>query len=126
MYKRQLLLATGLAWALTGAGGHLLVALLAGILLLDVGVQGVHVLNQAAIYGYPASVRSRVTTAYMSAYFCGGTAGSGLAVPLYDRAGWLGVCAAGALLAVCAAALWLTDRVPGPTAVPTHHHTTTH
>lgn len=112
-----------LAWAVLSPGGHL-AALLLGIIALDLGVQGLHVLNQARIYTLGESVRSRVTTAYMTAYFLGGAAGSALGAVLYPYAGWGGVCAGGAVLAVAAIGLWLTDRDgraasrPG-TAVPT-------
>ncbi|MCX4745324.1 MFS transporter [Kitasatospora sp. NBC_01287] len=113
-----LLLTVGLGWALL-AGGRQLLPLIGGILLLDLGVQGINVLNQARIYAYPAAVRSRVTTAYMTAYFLGGAAGASVATPLYDRAGWAGIWSAGLLLTAIAAALWLTDRRAAPPTEPT-------
>ncbi|WP_405783052.1 MFS transporter [Streptomyces sp. NBC_00859] len=114
-----LLLVVGAAWALTAGGGNL-VLLIAGILVLDIGVQGVHVLNQARIYGYPARIRSRVTTAYMTSYFLGGSVGGALGVSLYTAAGWGGVCAAGGVLTAAALLLWLTERhrTPAGTAAP--------
>lgn len=108
-----LLLTVGIAWALL-TGGHHLLPLIAGILLLDAGAQGVNVLNQARIYAYPAAVRSRVTTAYMTAYFLGGAAGAGVATTLYSEAGWSGSCLSGLGLAVLAGGLWLTDRRAAP------------
>jgi predicted MFS family arabinose efflux permease len=108
-----LLAVIGLAWALL-AHGSSLVAVIAGILILDVGVQGVHVLNQARIYGYVPKIRSRVTTAYMTAYFLGGAGGSGLAAMLYPRWGWEGISVAGGALTVLALVLWGTERVRYP------------
>ncbi|QFZ17788.1 MFS transporter [Saccharothrix syringae] len=105
-----LVLLLAVAWAANAAGATLLVPLLVGIVLLDIGVQGVHVLNQTRIYTYPDAVRSRVTTAYMTSYFLGGALGGGLAVLLVQRAGWPGVCVAGGVLALLAGALWVTDR----------------
>ncbi|MGH4031249.1 MFS transporter [Actinomycetota bacterium Odt1-20B] len=102
------LLAIGLAWALAAGGGHLAL-LIAGILVLDIGVQGIHVLNQARILGYRPEIRSRVTTAYMTAYFLGGSVGGALGVRLYADTGWGGVCAAGGVLMAAALVLWLTE-----------------
>ncbi|GAA1293676.1 MFS transporter [Saccharothrix xinjiangensis] len=109
-----LVLLLAVAWAANAAGATLLVPLLVGIVLLDVGVQGVHVLNQTQIYAYPDAVRARVTTAYMTSYFLGGALGGGLAVLLVQHAGWTGVCVAGGVLALLAAALWATDRGIAP------------
>jgi predicted MFS family arabinose efflux permease len=110
-----LVLVLGASWAALG-GGRNLALLIVGILLLDIGVQGLHVLNQARIYTYGPEVRSRVTTAYMSSYFLGGSLGGAIAVPLYDSAGWGGVCVAGAVLTALAAAVWLTDRTAARSA----------
>jgi predicted MFS family arabinose efflux permease len=108
-----LLGAIAASWALL-LGETTLALVVAGILLLDIGVQGVHVLNQARIYGYRPQIRSRVTTAYMSAYFLGGSAGGALAVTLHPLLGWSGVCAAGGALALTGVALWATERVRTP------------
>ncbi|GHE12645.1 MFS transporter [Streptomyces alanosinicus] len=114
-----LLLVIGAAWALSAGGTGSLALLIAGILVLDIGVQGVHVLNQARMYGYPAHIRSRVTSAYMTAYFLGGSLGGALGVALYTAAGWAGVCATGGTLTILALLLWLTDRHRSPTGQET-------
>ncbi|MGD9484799.1 MFS transporter [Streptomyces sp. TRM70308] len=118
-----LLAVIGLSWALM-SGYTVLALVIVGILLLDIGVQGVHVLNQARIYGYPPQVRSRITTAYVTAYFLGGSAGGALAVLLYPQWGWSAVCAAGGVLTVLALILWVTDRTtpPVPAAAPAPGH----
>lgn len=97
------------SWAVLAAEAHL-VPLLIGIVLLDLGVQGLHVLNQARIYSIGARVHSRVTTAYMVGYFAGGTFGSGLAIVVYQHGGWGGVCLSGVVLGAVSIVLWLTDR----------------
>jgi predicted MFS family arabinose efflux permease len=50
-------------------GRHDLGMLIVGILVLDIGVQGLQVTNQSMIYQLGHSVRSRVTSAYMVCYF---------------------------------------------------------
>ncbi len=66
-----------------------------GIVVLDMGAQGLHVTNQAVIYRNHPEARSRTTTVYMFTFFIGGTIGSALASELYGAYGWSGVCALG-------------------------------
>ncbi len=86
-------------------GAHHLGWLLAGVLLLDLGVQGLHITNQSEVYRLDAQARSRLTTAYMTCYFLGGAAGSALGSVLWSAFGWGGVCSAGGALGLAAVAL---------------------
>jgi predicted MFS family arabinose efflux permease len=95
------------SWGLLDLGARTLAPLLAGIVLLDLGAQALHISNQSAIYALPAQAHSRVNTAYMVAYFAGGAAMSATATVVYAGARWNGVCALGALTAVAGAATWL-------------------
>ncbi|AOI69452.1 MFS transporter [Burkholderia ubonensis] len=101
------------SFALIAAGAHSLAALIAGILLLDVGVQGMHISNQSVIYGLAGDARSRVTTIYLTSYFIGGALGSFAASVAFGADGWRGVCAAGAVLAGALIALWLASQRVG-------------
>jgi predicted MFS family arabinose efflux permease len=58
--------------------GQSIWGLVAGVVVLDVGVQSGHVANQARIYGAFPQARSRANTVYMVSYFVGGAAGSTL------------------------------------------------
>lgn len=51
------------SWPLLAWGGHSLAALLAGIVALDLGVQGNHITSQSLIFGLDPEARSRLTTA---------------------------------------------------------------
>ncbi|MFT4247761.1 MAG: MFS transporter [Pseudomonas sp.] len=93
------------AWALLAAAPHSLAALIGGVLLLDVAVQGVHIGNQSVIYRLDPAARNRITSAYITCYFIGGAAGSSAGASAYALAGWNGVVAVGAALAVLAL-LW--------------------
>jgi predicted MFS family arabinose efflux permease len=102
-------------WGLLALGRTTLIPLMIGIVILDAGVQGTHITNQAAIYVLSPELRSRLTTAYMVAYFLGGTAGTLLATLAYDAGGWDAVCGVGAGIMVVALGLWgLTRRVGAP------------
>jgi predicted MFS family arabinose efflux permease len=72
-------------------------ALIIGIVLLDIGVQGLQVTNQSTIYRLSAQARSRITAAYMVIYFIGGAVGSAVAGSVYASGGWGRVCLLGAL-----------------------------
>jgi predicted MFS family arabinose efflux permease len=78
-----------------------LAGLIAGVILLDLGVQGVHISNQARVYALPPALHSRLNTVYMVSYFLCGALGSLLGSWAWGRWGWSGVCAVGvAMLAV--------------------------
>ena len=76
--------------------GRRLAGLIAGVILLDLGVQAGHVANQTRIYALVPEARSRLNTVYMVTYFLGGALGSALGAWGWSRWGWNGVCAAGA------------------------------
>jgi len=103
-------------WGLLALGKTQLVPLMIGIVVLDAGVQGTHITNQSVIYVLAPELRSRLTTAYMVAYFLGGTAGTLLATLSYDAGGWEAVCAVGAAIMVVAFGLWGLTRRVGVTA----------
>ena len=94
------------SWGIMALGKSSVIALIAGIALLDLGVQGLHISNQSAIYSLRPEARSRLTTAYMVAYFLGGAALSAITAALYASAGWGGVCILGAVTALLALGVW--------------------
>jgi predicted MFS family arabinose efflux permease len=104
------LVAVVASWGLLALGGSSLVALIAGIVLLDLGVQGAHISNQTAIYRLRPQARSRLTTAYMVSVFLGGIAGSLLSASVYGTGGWSAVCVLGAGVAGCAVIVWGVTR----------------
>jgi predicted MFS family arabinose efflux permease len=90
-------------------GRHSLLALIVGIVVLDVGVQGLQVTNQSLIYRLAPEARSRVTSSYMVCYFAGGAAGSAVSGSVYDAAGWAGVCVLGGAVGLVATAIGVFD-----------------
>ncbi len=98
------------SWGVLALGKTSLVALIIGIALLDLGVQGLHISNQSAIYALRPEARSRLTTAYMVAYFLGGAALSAISAALYGAAGWGGICLLGAATALLALVGWVVTE----------------
>jgi predicted MFS family arabinose efflux permease len=70
---------------------HLL-ALVVGVVVLDMGAQMTQVANQTRIFGLVPSARSRLNTVYMTVYFTGAAAGSALATIAWVHWRWNGVC----------------------------------
>jgi predicted MFS family arabinose efflux permease len=97
-------------------GRHHLAPLVVGILVLDVGVQGLQVTNQSLIYRLAPHARSRVNSAYMVCYFAGGALGSAVGSAVYEHHRWTGVCVLGAVIGLVATAAAVVDalRTPAP------------
>jgi hypothetical protein len=72
-------------------------ALIVGILVLDLTVQGVHITNQTVIYRVKPEARNRLTAGYMTSYFIG-AAGSLISASAWQHAGWAVFAASGQLL----------------------------
>ncbi len=97
------------SWALTAAGRSSLAALVLGIAILDLGVQGAQITNQSVIYMLAPEARSRITTAYMTALFASAAICSALASTLYEAGGWDAVSVLGAALAGVGVLAWLAQ-----------------
>jgi predicted MFS family arabinose efflux permease len=96
---------TLLSFAVMGAGGLTLLALIAGVVAMDLGVQSSHVSNQTRIYAIDPQARSRLNMVYMVCYFTGGAVGSYLGSVAWHWVGWWGVCGYGAATQVIALAV---------------------
>ena len=95
-----------LSWAAIWYGHVSVLALIVGILVLDLTVQGVHITNQTVIYRVKPEARNRLTAGYMTSYFIGGAAGSLISASAWQHAGWSGVCAIGAIVATINLLVW--------------------
>ncbi len=95
-----------LSWAAIWYGHVSVLALIVGILVLDLTVQGVHITNQTVIYRVKPEARNRLTAGYMTSYFIGGAAGSLISASAWQHAGWAGVCAVGAVMAILNLLVW--------------------
>lgn len=99
------------SFALLAAGRTSLGMLLAGIVVLDIGTQGMQITNQAVIYALRPEARSRINSAYMFCYFVGGAVGSVAAGSVLAAAGWYGVCWLGAGFGALTLGMTVVDRL---------------
>jgi predicted MFS family arabinose efflux permease len=100
-----------LAWLPIALVRSSLLALVIGLVLLDLAVQAVHVTSQSIIYRIDPAARSRLVAVYMVFYSIGSAAGSIASTAVYAWAGWTGVCLLGAAVSCTGLVLWVwTDR----------------
>jgi predicted MFS family arabinose efflux permease len=104
------LLVTAGSIALLAIGARQLWALIAGILIADLGIQAVHIQNQQLIFAIDPAARSRINTGYMVSYFIGGAIGSATTGLVYGADGWSGVMVLGACYSGAGLVLWLISE----------------
>ncbi|MGE7616217.1 MFS transporter [Paenibacillus sp. NPDC101420] len=105
-----LLLLTLIAYGFFGLAGFTIWSLIAGVIILDLGVQGSQVSNQTRIYALEPAARSRINTVFMVSTFTGGAIGSTLGSFAWQHWGWNGVCLMGGMLIVAAICIWIVYR----------------
>jgi predicted MFS family arabinose efflux permease len=105
-----------LAWLLIAQLYQSILWLIAGVLVIDFGLQAVHVTNQAMIYRVRPEAQNRLTAAYMIFYSIGSAVGSSAATVVYAHAGWSGVCVTGALISLVTLVFWAATLKVTPKA----------
>ena len=97
---------------LGGIQGNLIV-LLAGALLLDLGVTGNLIVGQRAVNHLGDEHRSRLNGLYVAGFYAGGVMGSALAAFAFAHAGWGAVSAIGLALGLVAILYFATEVIRG-------------
>jgi predicted MFS family arabinose efflux permease len=105
-----------LAWIPIALLPQSILWLIAGVILIDFGLQAVHVTNQGMIYRVRPEAQSRLTAIYMVFYSLGSAIGSFTSTMVYAHSGWPGVCLTGAGLSVLTLAFWAVTSPMTPTA----------
>jgi len=101
------------SWAFTYFAGETYWGLIVGVILVDLGVQSSHIMNQTNYFLIKSNAVNRLNTVYMVCYFIGGSLGTLLASIGWQYAQWDGVCFVGASFGVLAliAHLLFSNRV---------------
>ncbi|WP_100841712.1 MFS transporter [Flavobacterium sp. 5] len=76
------------------------IGIIVGIVLIDVGIQSVHISNQTRVYSLLPEARNRLNTVFMSFSFLGTAGGSAYGLLLWKLGGWHAVTIGGAVLAL--------------------------
>jgi len=98
-----------ISWGFTYFAGETYWGLIVGVILVDLGVQSSHIMNQTNYFLIKTNAVNRLNTVYMVCYFIGGSLGTWLASVAWHYAQWDGVCFVGAsfgLLALIAHVLF--------------------
>ena len=99
-----------LSWVPIYLGGHSVLALIIGIIVLDLCVQLIHVVNQNIIYQVNQQARNRLNAGYMLSYFIGGAFGSLVSAWAFQHYAWVGVSIVGFILSTLVLLVWLATR----------------
>lgn len=98
------------AWLPISLLDHSILWLIAGVIIIDFGLQATHVTNQAMIYRTRPDAQNRLTAAYMMFYSIGSAIGSSTSTIIYAYSGWTGVCIAGAGISLATIVFWALTR----------------
>ncbi len=95
------------SWLFSYFAGETYWGLIVGVILVDLGVQSSHIMNQTNFFMIKSSAVNRLNTVYMVSYFIGGSLGTWAASAAWQHAQWSGVCFVGAVMALSALAAHL-------------------
>lgn len=95
------------SWLFSYFAGETYWGLIVGVILVDLGVQSSHIMNQTNFFMIKSSAVNRLNTVYMVSYFIGGSLGTWAASVAWQHAQWSGVCFVGAVMALSALAAHL-------------------
>lgn len=115
-----------LSFGLFYVSAHSLAGLVAGTLLMDLGIQAALIANQARIFALDPLARSRINAFFMTIYFLGGALGAWCASHAWSAGGWHAAMAVGAAFALGAglvrvAAALIPQRDALPQAMKSAH-----
>ncbi|QIO34563.2 MFS transporter [Bradyrhizobium sp. 1(2017)] len=97
------------AWAAIASLHASLWFVVAGVIMLDLGLQAVHVTSQSLIVAARPDAASRLVGGYMVFYSIGSAAGGIAATMVYAVAGWSGVCMLGSGISAAALLVWVIN-----------------
>ncbi len=102
------------SWGFTYFAGNTYWGLIIGVILIDLGVQSSHIMNQTNYFSLKTNAVNRLNTVYMVSYFIGGSLGTFFASLAWQYAQWKGVCFVGitmGLLALIAHILFAGKKI---------------
>lgn len=91
-----------LSWGFIYFAGYSYWGLIVGIILIDLGLQSSHIMNQSDFFAIPTKATNRLNTVYMVSYFIGGSLGTYLGAIGWQYWGWAGVCGVGTTFSIFA------------------------
>lgn len=90
------------SWGFTYFAGNTYWGLIVGVILVDLGVQSSHIMNQTNYFLLKTNAVNRLNTVYMVSYFIGSSLGTYTASVAWQYAQWDGVCFVGVTMGLLA------------------------
>lgn len=101
------------SWEVFGMGDSTYIGIIVGIILLDMGLQAMHVTNQTIVLSSQPEAANRLNTVYMVSYFIGGSIGTFVGGKAWGAYGWNGVVFTGAFfVSLCLVVHLIISRKP--------------
>lgn len=101
------------SWGVFGMGDSTYIGIIVGIILLDMGLQAMHVTNQTIVLSSHPEAANRLNTVYMVSYFIGGSIGTFVGGKAWGAYGWNGVVFTGAFfVSLCLVVHLIISRKP--------------
>lgn len=83
------------AWLVFEFSSYSIIGLVIGVILVDMGLQSLHITNQNIIFSRNPDARNRINTIYMVGYFIGGAIGTTTGAYAWEFFQWRGVASLG-------------------------------
>ena len=101
-----------ISWVVLLFSAHSIFGIIVGIILVDLGLQALHITNQNIIFSKNPEARNRVNTVYMVSFFIGGAVGTSLGAIAWQHYNWIGVSILGLALSILILLVQLLYRAP--------------
>jgi len=88
------------SWGIFAFSGHSIIGLVIGVILVDMGLQSLHITNQNIIFSKNKDARNRINTIYMVGYFVGGALGTITGAYAWQLFEWIGVASLGLVYSI--------------------------
>ena len=88
------------AWVVFEFSGYSIIGLVIGVILVDMGLQSLHITNQNIIFSRNPDARNRINTIYMVGYFIGAALGTTTGAYAWEFFQWQGVASLGLIYSV--------------------------
>lgn len=98
------------SWVVFMCSGSSIMGLIIGVILIDLGLQALHITNQNIIFSKNPEARNRVNTIYMVGFFIGGALGTSLGAYAWENYQWMGVSVLGLSLSIMIAVVHVVFR----------------
>ncbi|MEJ1222525.1 MFS transporter [Sediminicola sp. 1XM1-17] len=102
-----------LSWAIFLVSSNSILGLVLGVILVDLGIQALHITNQNIIFSNNPEARNRVNTIYMVGFFIGGAVGTTFGAIAWEQFKWMGVSVLGIFFSVALLGIHLMFNVKG-------------